>query len=76
VGKQQKPKVTTKPVEESRRTNGKKSKQNPKISKRKDGGSVGGYGAAAAARRAARRAPVSLAGLRGTEGGVEHPRAV
>jgi hypothetical protein len=76
VGKQQKPKVTTKVVDDNRRANGKKSKQNPKISKRKDGRSVGGYGAAAAARRAARRAPVSLAGLRGTEGGVEHPRAV
>lgn len=63
MSKQQKPKVTTKVVEDNRRANGKKPKQNPKTSKRK-GKTKLGYSAAAAARRADRRAPVTLDGLR------------
>jgi hypothetical protein len=65
VGKQQKPKVDTKPVDDNRRANGKKPKQNPKTSKRKPNGSVAGYSVAAIARRDARRAAVTLEGLRG-----------
>jgi hypothetical protein len=77
VGKQQKPKVDTKPVDNNRRANGKKPKQNPKTIKRK-GGTMGGYSPAALDRRAARRSPVTLGGLRdhaagsGGHGGTDH----
>ena len=75
--KQQKPKVDTKPVDDNRRINGKKPKQNPKTVKRK-GGTIGGYSLAALDRRAARRAPVTLGGLRrhaagsGGHSGTDH----